>query len=159
MKQILLLVTCMIFAAALSAQERWQADVNITSITLADASNLRTPPPKNYTGATPLPNIKCSITVHNENDDDAWNTMLTVVLPVEVSVVSIPSNATLDKSVTSTQHFAGNITFNLGHIAVGQNVTVDFVFTKSKYTNKVGAFAYSDSPDPNPANNYKDATF
>ena len=158
MKKLFLSLTCILAALVLSAQERWQADVSVTSVTLADASNLRTPPPKTYTGATPLPNIKCSITVHNENDDDAWNTMLTVMLPVEVSVVNMPSNATLDKSVTSTQHFAGYITFNIGHIAVEQNVTVEFTFTKSKYTNKVGAFAFSDSPDPNPANNYKDGT-
>jgi hypothetical protein len=158
MKKIVFSAITMLLAFTLSAQERWQADVSVTSVTLTDLTNSRVAPPKTYTGATPLPNIKCSITIHNENDDDAWNTMLVVSLPVEVSAVTIPSNATLDKSVTSTQHFCGNITFNIGHIAVGQNVTVEFTFTKSKYTNKVGAFAYSDSPDPNPANNYKDAT-
>ena len=36
---------------------------------------------------------------------------------------------------------------------------VEFTFTKSQYGNKVGAYAYSSSPDPNPANNYKDATY
>jgi Domain of unknown function DUF11 len=82
-----------------------------------------------------------------------------VVLPVEVTVVNMPSNAKLDPSVTATQTFAGHIIFNIGHMAVGQNVTVEFTFTKSKYGNKVGAYAYSDSPDPNPANNYKDATY
>jgi|SRR5882724_10739440 len=158
MKKLFLSLTCIIAVLALSAQERWQADVSVTSVTLTDLTNSRVAPPKTYTGATPLPNIKCSITVHNENDDDAWNTLLVVTLPVEVSAVNIPSNASLDKSVTSTQHFCGNITFNIGHIAVGQNVTVEFTFTKSKYTNKVGAFAFSDSPDPNPTNNYKDAT-
>lgn len=158
MKKIAFSTVSMLIAFALSAQERWQADVSVTSVILTNASNSRQAPPKNYTGATPTPDIKCSITVHNENDDDAWNTILVVTLPVESAAVNIPSNATLDKSVTSTQHFCGNITFNIGHIAVGQNVTVEFTFTKSKYTNKVGAFAFSDSPDPNPTNNYKDAT-
>src|SRR5215467_11809181 len=147
MKKIVFTAITMLVTFNLSAQERWQADVSVTAVTLADASNSRQPPPKNYTGATPLPNIKCSVTVHNENDDDAWNTILVVTLPVEVSVANIPANATLDKSVTNTQHYCGNITFNIGHIAVGQNVTVEFTFTKSKYTNKVGAFAFSDSPD------------
>jgi hypothetical protein len=103
--------------------------------------------------------MKCSITIHNENDDDAWGTKMVVVLPVEVTVISMPPNATPDKAVTSTQPFAGHIVFDLGHLTVGQNVTVEFVFSKSKYVNKLGAFVYSDSPDPDPSNNYKDATY
>jgi|SRR5882724_1711457 len=148
------------------AQERWQADVSVTSVTITAASlkkvsrpreNINVPEQKVVQAVDD--NLKCTITIHNENDDDAWGTMMIVVLPVEVSVVSMPSNATLDKSVTATQTLAGNIIFNIGHMAVGQNITVEFTFTKSKYGNKVGAYAYSDSPDPNPANNYKDGIY
>jgi len=148
------------------SQARWQADVSITSVTIAPASIKKVPrPTDNINKPTEKvvqavdDNLKCTITIHNENDDDAWGTMMVVVLPVEVSVVSMPSNATLDPSVTTAQPFAGYITFNLGHMAVQQNITVEFTFTKSKYGNKVGAYAYSLSPDPNPANNYKDATY
>ena len=102
--------------------------------------------------------IKCKITVHNENDDDANQTMLVVVVPVEVSILSNPSNAIISKA-GGTSPFAGYLTFNLGNMYVGQNITVEFTFTKSKYGNKVGAYAFSASPDPNPANNYKDATY
>ncbi len=148
------------------AQARWQADVSVTTLSISAASlkkvsrptdNINRPTQKVVEATDD--NLKCSITIHNENDDDAWGTMMLVVLPVEVTVVSMPANAMLDKSVTATQTFAGYITFNIGHMAVGQNVTVEFTFTKSKYGNKVGAYAYSDSPDPNPANNYKDAIY
>jgi hypothetical protein len=148
------------------AQARWQADVSVTAVTITPASlkkvskvtdNINKPQEKVVQAADD--NLKCSITIHNENDDDAWGTMMVVVLPVEVAVVSMPSNAKLDPSVTATQTFAGHIIFTIGHMAVGQNVTVEFTFTKSKYGNKVGAYAYSDSPDPNPANNYKDAAY
>ena len=148
------------------AQARWQADVSVTAVTITPAAlkkvarptdNINKPQEKIVQAVDD--NLKCSITIHNENDDDAWGTMMVVVLPVEVTVVSMPSNAKLDPSVTATQTFAGHIIFNIGHMAVGQNVTVEFTFTKSKYGNKVGAYAYSDSPDPNPANNYKDATY
>jgi hypothetical protein len=45
-------------------------------------------------------------------------------------------------------------------MAVQQSITVEFIFTKSPTgNNKVGAYAYSATPDPNPANNYKDATY
>lgn len=148
------------------AQARWQADVSISSVSISPASmkkvskpreNINVPEPKIAQAVGD--NLKCTITIHNENDDDAWGTMMVVVLPVEVTVVSMPSNAKLDPSVTAAQSFAGHLIFNIGHMTVGQNVTVEFTFTKSKYGNKIGAYAYSDSPDPNPANNYKDATY
>jgi len=158
---ILSLLTTTIFA-----QARWQADVSVTSVTITPVAlkkvtrgtdNINKPQEKVVQAVDD--NLKCSITIHNENDDDAWGTMMVVVLPVEVTVVNMPSNAKLDPSVTATQTFAGHIIFTIGHMTVGQNVTVEFTFTKSKYGNKVGAYAYSDSPDPNPANNYKDATY
>ena len=149
------------------SQARWQADVSVTSITITPVpiikkmtrpqENLQVPEPKI---AQPVgESLKCTVTIHNENDDDAQGTVLVVVLPVEVSIISMPANATVDRSVNSTQPFAGYITFNIGHMAVQQNVTVEFTISKSKYGNKVGAYAYSLSPDPNPANNYKDATY
>jgi hypothetical protein len=165
--KILLLMLLLSFSAKdIIAQARWQADVSVSSVTITPAGlkkvsrpgdNINVPQQKVVQAADD--NLKCTITLHNENDDDAWGTMLVVVLPVEVSVISMPANATVDKSVTATQTFAGNIIFNIGHMAVQQNVTVEFTFSKSKYGNKVGVYAYSDSPDPNPANNYKDATY
>jgi hypothetical protein len=152
-----------------SAQARAQADVSITSVTIAPAPVIRRPTklPANTTilpntpveraPAPPDANLKCSITVHNENDDDASQTMLVVVVPVEVSVVSKPANATVYPGGGSP--FAGYLVFNLGNMYVGQNITVEFTFSKSVYGNKVGAYAYSASPDPNPANNYKDAVY
>ena len=118
-------------------QARWQADVSIISVNITPASIKKVPKPT----------------------DNINKPTEKIVQPVEVSVVSMPSNATLDPSVNATQPFAGYITFNLGHMAVQQNITVEFTFTKSKYGNKVGAYAYSLSPDPNPANNYKEASY
>jgi len=152
------------------AQARAQADVSITSVTIVPAPSLFTRSAKIPNNpvipnvpaekvATPIDaNLKCRITVHNENNDDANQTMLVVVVPVEVSIVSNPSNATVYKA-GGTSPFAGYLVFNLGNMHVGQNITVEFTFTKSLYGNKVGGYAYSASPDPNPANNYKDATY
>lgn len=147
-------------------QARWQADVSITSVNITPASVKKVPKPTDNINKPSEKviqaiddNLKCTITIHNENDDDAWGTMMIVVLPVETSVVTMPSNATLDPSVSAAQPFTGYITFNLGQMAVQQNITVEFTFTKSKYGNKVGTYAYSLSPDPNPVNNYKDAIY
>ncbi len=164
----LILVPILFFLVNSSfGQARWQADVSVTSVVITAAPTLKKATRVTETINKPTEkvvqavddNLKCTITIHNEHDDDAWGTMMVVVLPVEVSVVAIPSKAKLDPSVTATQTFAGHIIFTIGHMTVGQNVTVEFTFTKSKYGNKVGAYAYSDSPDPNPANNYKDAVY
>ena len=159
-KSVLFIISFLLISIAGLAQARWQADVSITSVNIVPAIRKARPQEIVKTPETKTSdNLKCTITVHNENDDDARGTMLLVVLPVEVSVVSLPSNATLPSSVTTSQPFAGYILFNLGQMAVQQNITLEFTFTKSKYGNKVGAYAYSESPDPNPANNYKDATY
>lgn len=170
MKQIISFTVLMLAGFLASAQARWQADVSVTSVTLSNATVVKQPPILNNSkipvvngGGSPAvagssSNIKCSITVHNENDDDAYGTTLVVTLPVEVSVVSMSAGGTTHTASTGTQYIA-YLTFDLGHMTVGQNSAVEFTFTKSQYGNKVGAFAYSGSPDPNPTNNYKDATF
>lgn len=166
MKYIQLISLCLLTGLFASAQARWQADVSITSLSLIAGKSL---PALNTIKAAPTvnkgisvpttsPTVTGSITVHNENDDDAYGTTLVVTLPVEVSVVSV-SNGGVTHSASTTSPYVAYITFDLGHMTVGQNITVQFTFTKSAYVNKVGAFAYSGSPDPNPANNYKDATF
>ena len=159
------------FSAFCEAQERAQADVSIITVTLTPAPTIKKPVtrPVNLPAnpATPVEYspppadsiLRCIITVHNENDDDANQVVMTVVVPVEVSVVSKPANATVYKSAGGSSPFAGYLVFSLGNMTVGQNITVEFTFTKSKYGNKVGAYAYSASPDPNPANNYKDAVY
>jgi hypothetical protein len=162
------LLIIMLMATNGFAQARSQADVSvsgmsITAVRPARPTIVSNPPstpnqPGVKTTAIPVGDVlKCTITVHSHWDDDAHSAMLVVVLPVEVSVVSNPSNAIVNKINGST--FAGNLVFNLGQMAVNQSITVEFTFTKSQYGNKVGAYAFSSTPDPNPANNYKDVTY
>jgi hypothetical protein len=169
MKKFICIVVSIASALFTSAQARSQADVSISSMSITAVrpgrpttvvSNPPSTPNQPGVKTTALPGgdvLKCTITVHSYWDDDAHSAMLVVVLPVEVSIVSNPSNATVNKINGSA--FAGNLVFNLGQMAVNQTITVEFTFTKSQYGNKVGAYAYSATPDPNPANNYKDATY
>jgi hypothetical protein len=149
------------------SQARAQADVSVTAVNIAVARPTRSLPAQEVAPTKDRPlkaptvneNLKCTITVFSHHDDDASQAMLVVVVPVEVSIVANPSNAVVYKGGGGTSPFAGYLVFNLGDMAVGQSITVEFTFTKSAYGNKVGAYAYSATPDPNPANNYKDATF
>jgi hypothetical protein len=170
--RIIALIVVLFIVSDCFAQPRAQADVNISAITLTTvkpgrpSTVINTPSatvPANQPGVktnlVPIADVlKCSVTIHSYWDDDAYSTMLAVVLPVEVSVIFNPSNGIVNKA-GSTSPFAGNIVFNLGQMAVNQSITVEFTFTKSQYGNKVDAYAYSATPDPNPANNYKDATY
>src|SRR5687767_10833425 len=130
MKRLLIFASSFAIYSLAFSQERAQADVSISGVSLGMATN------KNATLAgQPSTNIsvnsntqtriakfnstdelKCVITVHNENDDDAQGTILVVVLPVEVSVTSLPSNGTIHKSGNSP--FVGYVTFDLGQMSV-----------------------------------------
>lgn len=152
-----------------SAQARYQADVNITAVSIMAAKPSRPTITGEFSTSRDQPgvkivpvaeNLRCAVTVHSYWDDDAHDAMLVVVVPVEVTIVSHPVNATVYKAGGGNSPWAGYIVFNLGNMAVQQSITVEFTFTKSPTgNNKVGAYAYSATPDPNPANNYKDATY
>jgi hypothetical protein len=150
------------------AQARAQADVNITAVSITAAKLSRPATIGEFSTSRdqpgvkvvpPTENLKCAVTVHSYWDDDASDAKLIVVLPVEVSIVSMPSNATAYKAGGASP-WTGYLVFSLGDMAVQQSITVEFTFTKSTTgNNKVSAFAYSATPDPNPANNYKDAVY
>lgn len=167
--KLLAVIFIMFLAINGFAQARSQADVNITAVTITAARSSRPTivgefsTSRDQPGAKVVPgteNLKCAITVHSYWDDDAHEAMLVVVVPVEVTIVSHPANATIYKAGGGTSPWAGYIVFSLGNMAVQQSITVEFTFTKSPTgNNKVGAYAYSSTPDPNPANNYKDAIY
>ena len=167
--KLLAVIFIMFLAINGFAQARAQADVNITAVTITAAKPSRSTTTGEFSTSRDQPgvkvvpgaeNLKCAITVHSYWDDDAQEAMLVVVVPVEVSIVSAPSNATVYKSGGGGSPWAGYLVFSLGNMAVQQSITVEFTFTKSPTgNNKVGAYAYSATPDPNPANNYKDATY
>lgn len=172
MKKIILLFLAIGCTVHAMAQARAQADVSITSVTITPGKpsrpNVIANPGNNPTvqpGGKPNVSaqladvLRCSITVFSHNDDDANQAMLVVIVPVEVSVISNPNNGVVYKAGGGTSPFAGYIVFSLGNLAVGQSKMVEFTFSKSAYGNTVGAYAYSATPDPNPANNYKDATY
>lgn len=169
-RRIVMSLAGILFAIVGFSQARAQADVNITSVTVTADERVRPttvgefPASQRQPGpgvkVIPPPEVlKCSVTVHSYWDDDASQAMLVVVLPVEVSIVSHPSNAVVYKA-GGTSPWAGYIVFSLGDMAVQQKITVEFTFTKSTTgNNKVSAYAYSATPDPNPSNNYKDASY
>src|SRR5262245_39068538 len=108
MKKLFFFTICSLITATLFAQERNQADVSVTTVTLASTTPTNAAVTAKGNRAIPVgqgaanntnrlataENIRCTITVHNENDDDAYGVVVVAVLPVEVSVVGISSTGT-----------------------------------------------------------------
>jgi hypothetical protein len=181
MKQYsLLLVFVLIVLAGRSQSAR--ADISITSVILDGRDYAWAPKqlvaPKNpnqevnvSTGGReiklpnqpaqpPKPFIKCTITVQNAaGNDAAQEVMVLLVLPGEVAGGSDYPNIVAKKISPNSPH-PGHIQFNLGQLAGGQTKTVDFTFHRSPYfTNRVSAFVVASSSDPNPVNNYREASY
>lgn len=144
MKQLLLL--CLITLAFFNtkAQERWQADLHIVAL-------------KGDCEGKDLINFK--VAVKNYNDDDTRNVMLTILLPVEVSVKNLPANCKLVNAASAPNNpYVGCVQCKLGNLSVNQTTEVIITTTRSKYVNRFGAFVYGETPDPDPSNNFKELT-
>lgn len=142
MKRIIFLMVSILSLMAVSGQERWQADLHILAMKAS------------CEGAD---KIISKVIVKNYNDDDTRNVVLTILLPVEVSVTQLPANCILvNKGSAANNNLTGCVQCTLGNLAVNQTVEVTLTTTRSKFTNKFGAFVYGETPDPVPANNYKE---
>jgi len=123
------------------AQEYSSADIKILS-------NTRTPDEKTQ---------HCLVTVHNDNDDDARDGVLVVLLPIHVTFVSSSGGASACIPSPQISAWNGFVTCGLGNMAVGQEVTVDVQTSLPPpeiQNASCGAFVYSQVPDWDRSNNY-----
>jgi hypothetical protein len=140
-----LLTTCTALA-----QARNQADVQIQSISATQALNLFP-----FLGQR----LNCDVTVFSFNDDTAHNVMLNVILPVEVTVLSVPTGCAAISTVSGSWH--SSVQCHLGTLNVGDSKTIRISTTLPQLpvvAKTFGAFAWSLTPDPRPGNNYGEVT-
>lgn len=143
-----LLIALSVTGPSVDAREVISADVKVTNIITAI----------DHTAAT----LTCTVTVHNDNDDDAQLVKLLVMLPLEVkfrSASAIPARHwTLCEAPVGAQGGVGHVTCDLGGMGVGEIATVTIVTTApaSDIAHKsCGAFVWSKLPDPDRSNNYR----
>jgi hypothetical protein len=132
------------------AQARNQADVQIQSITANQSINL-----------FPVPGqrLNCDVTVFSFNDDTAHNVILNVILPVEVTVLSVPTGCAAIPTTSGSWH--SSVQCHLGTFNVGDSKTIRISTTLPRLpvvAKTFGAFAWSTTPDPRPTNNYGEVT-
>lgn len=169
-KNILTISIALIAGAAASAQpQATPSDISITAISLSAAgpvkktaavSNNANSGNRPVTMTTSDDILKCTITVHNDNSGQTRMTTLVVTLPIDVTIVSNPFNAIVNKTGDQNRWgMPGCLVFDLFNMSPGLDKTVEFTFTKSVNGNKVGAYVYSACPDPDPANNFRNTTY
>lgn len=156
LKKVFCLGSLLIATLPGSSQGLAKADLSITSIIIGPDLAVRggnRPDAKVNFG-----NLKCTITVHNENGGLAFQTKLVVLLPVETTIISNLNSSTEYRS-NGNRGSLGSLLIDLSHIGVGQDRLIEFTFTRSAYGSTVGAYVFSGTPDPKPSNNFKEATY
>ena len=98
--------------------------------------------------------FKCTVEVQSDNDDDARHVKLVMLFPLEVQIVSMPKNCSGGPAFPA-QGFAK---CGLGTMAVGKVKTVSITTTAPTLNRTCSAFVSNDLPDPNPTNNFGQAT-
>ena len=135
----------------------WQADLRVTAVQALVGGDNR---------------FQCTIDVTSDNDDDARETRAVVVLPVSVTnVLSFQGTPQLPRSETCTTSspsppnsgagdVRGFVACDLGQLAVGarRRIEVSSTVPPAAIRKTCGVFVWSKTPDPQPRNNYAEAT-
>lgn len=120
-------------------QQVWQADIQIR--TLEVTRNKGT--------------INARIVVYTENDDDARNATLLILLPTGVGLERLAPHCTATSGPSMVPSLRATVTCDLGVIPDrGFREVVLSTTAPATSQGKFGVFTYSSTPDPVPGNNY-----
>jgi hypothetical protein len=122
------------------AQQVWQADIQIR--TLEVTRNKGT--------------INARIVVYTENDDDAQNARLLILLPIGVGLERLAPLCTATPGPSMVPSLRATVTCDLGVIPDRgfREVVLSTTAPATAVAKRFGVFTYSSTPDPVPGNNY-----
>ena len=130
-------------ASAALASPQWQADVKVLSVEVKQSRD----------------HWLCYSSVHNHWDDDAREAKAIVSLPVGVTLIDAATTA--GAGLCSVNPYPGNtdsyVLCELGQMGVNQMEQIRITTTqppKDIQNRQCSVFAYSETPDPNRANNF-----
>ena len=118
----------------------WQADVQIRTLEITRAR----------TG------ISVRVVVYTEHDDEALDARLLILLPVGVGIQRLGAGCTASAGPSMMPSLRATVTCDLGSIADRgfHEVVLTIRAPSAPPPARLGVFAYSATPDPQPGNNY-----
>jgi hypothetical protein len=126
------------------AQQRWQADIQIRTL---EVTKMKT-------------NMSVRIVVYTENDDEARDARVLILLPVGVGIERLGAGCVATPGPSMVPSLRGTVLCDVGTISNGGFREVSFTTTlpSEPLPKRLGAFTYSRTPDPTPGNNYAERT-
>lgn len=129
---------------ASAGQQTWKADVQIRTLEITKARS----------------GMTARVVVYTENDDEARDARLLILLPVGVGVERLASGCAASPGPSMVPSLRATVACDLGPIADRgyREVVLMTTLPPEGMPKRFGVFAYSGTPDPVPANNYAERT-
>ena len=129
---------------ALQALQRWQADIQIRTL---EVTKMKT-------------NLSVRVVVYTENDDEARDARLLILLPVGVGIERLGASCAATPGPSMVPSLRGTVLCDVGNIPNGgfKEVSLTTTLPSEPLPKRLGAFTYSRTPDPAPGNNYAERT-
>lgn len=121
-------------------QLAWKADVQIRTLEVTKARS----------------GLSVRVVVYTEHDDEARDARLLILLPVGAGIQRLVAGCTASAGPSMMPSLRAMVTCELGSIADRGFHEVNLAITppSAGAPSRLGVFAYSATPDPQPGNNY-----
>ena len=135
-----LVLLCAISAGQFESLSVWQADIQIRTLEVTRNRNT----------------ITLRVVVYTENDDDALNARLLILLPVGVGIEKLASRCDAMPGPSMVPSLRAAVACELGAIPNRgfHEITLTTTVPANAHPRRFGVFTYSGTPDPVPGNNY-----
>ena len=119
---------------------KWQADIQIRTLEIT----------RSRTG------MSVRVVVYTENDDEARDAKVLILLPVAVGIEKLAPGCTATAGPSMMPSLRATVACELGAIADREvrEVLLATTLPPDESPRRFGVFAYSATPDPKPGNNY-----
>jgi hypothetical protein len=120
--------------------QRWQADIQIRTLEVTKTKT----------------NMSVRVVVYNENDDEARDARLLILLPVGVGIERLAPGCAATAGPPMVPSLRGTVLCDVGTIPNGgfREISLTTTLPSDPLPKRLGAFIYSRTPDPTPGNNY-----
>jgi len=127
-------------AHGIGLQQVWQADIQIRTLEITRNKGI----------------INARVVVYTENDDEAQNARLLILLPIGVGLDRLAPLCTATPGPSMVPSLRATVTCDLGVIPDRgfREVVLSTTAPTTALPKRFGVFTYSSTPDPVPGNNY-----